>query len=44
MFRVFDVDTFAPGFDNSNTSRLDLSKQVTQRSLGDGSNKEREGL
>lgn len=29
VFRVYDVDTFTPGFDNNNTSKLDLSKQVS---------------
>jgi len=28
VFRAYDVDTFTPAFDNNNTSRLDLSKQV----------------
>lgn len=30
MFRVFDLDTFTPGFDNNDTSKLDLSKQVSK--------------
>lgn len=31
VFRVYDVDSFAPGFDNNNTTRLDLTKQVRLR-------------
>jgi hypothetical protein len=28
VFRVYDVDTFYEGFDNNNTEKLDLGKQV----------------
>lgn len=28
VFRVYDVDTFYEGFDNNNTEKLDLGRQV----------------
>lgn len=28
VFRVYDVDTWYEGFDNNNTEKLDLDKQV----------------
>lgn len=28
VFRVYDVDTWYEGFDNNNTEKLDLGKQV----------------